>query len=122
MQAGQTDEEEVKQQQRTEVLKIMTCGQRTGSIRKPVDGLVNCWWLGVKKAWFDPRIRKYDAAAVRLAPRKELTEVAEKVLTVRMEVELKGLKLSITEGGKEWKSKVIVSCRYLEEKFHKCSK
>ena len=36
--------------------------------------------------------------------------------------EKKGLKLSITEGGKEEKSKVIPSCRYLEEKLQDCSK
>ena len=34
----------------------------------------------------------------------------------------KGLQLSITEGGKEGKSKVIFSCSYLEEKFQECSK
>ena len=35
---------------------------------------------------------------------------------MRLEVE-EGLKLSITEGGKEAKSKFIASCSYLEEKF-----
>ena len=38
------------------------------------------------------------------------------------DVEEKGLTLSITEGGKEGKSKVITSCRHLEEKFQECSK
>ena len=33
-----------------------------------------------------------------------------------------GLKLLITEGGKEGKSKVITSCQYLEERFQECSK
>ena len=32
-----------------------------------------------------------------------------------------GLKLSITEGGKAGKSKVIASCRFLEERFQKYS-
>ena len=34
---------------------------------------------------------------------------------------IKGLKLSITEGGMEGKNKVIASCCYLEEKFRECS-
>ena len=38
------------------------------------------------------------------------------------EVEEKGLKLSITENGKEGKSKMIASCGYLEEKLQECSK
>ena len=33
-----------------------------------------------------------------------------------------GLKHSIAEGGTEGKSKVITSCRYLEEWFQECSK
>ena len=33
-----------------------------------------------------------------------------------------GLKASITEGGKEGKSKAITSCNYLEERFQQCSK
>ena len=53
---------------------------------------------------------------------KELTGVAEKVKSIGREVEEKGLKLSITEGGKEGKSKVIASCGYLEEKFQECTK
>ena len=36
-------------------------------------------------------------------------------------MEEKGLKLSITEGAKEGKSKVIASCRCLEERFQECS-
>ena len=39
----------------------------------------------------------------------------------KREVEEKGLKLSITEGEKEGKSKVIASCRYLKERFQECS-
>ena len=38
------------------------------------------------------------------------------------EVEEEGLKLSITENGKEGKSKMIASCGYLEEKLQGCSK
>ena len=38
------------------------------------------------------------------------------------EVEEKRLKLSITENGKEGKSKMIASCGYLVEKLQECSK
>ena len=47
----------------------------------------------------------------------------EKVLNnLRRECEERGLKLSITERGKEGKSKAIAPCGYLEEKFQDCSK
>ena len=47
----------------------------------------------------------------------------EKVLKKsKREVEENGLKLSITEGGKEGKRKVIASCRYQEERLQDCSK
>ena len=53
----------------------------------------------------------------------ELPGIAEKVLkSIRKEAEEKGLKLSITEGGKQGKNMVIASCCYLEEKFQECSK
>ena len=38
-----------------------------------------------------------------------------------MEVGEEGLKLSITEGGKEGKSNVTASCSFLEEKFQEFS-
>ena len=41
---------------------------------------------------------------------------------MRMKVEEKNLKLSLTEGGKKGKSKVIASSRHLEVKFRDCSK
>ena len=34
---------------------------------------------------------------------------------LKEEVEKKGLKLSVTDNGKEGKSKMVASCRYLEE-------
>ena len=37
-------------------------------------------------------------------------------------MEKKGLKLSVTENGKECKSKVIASCGFLEEEFRQFSK
>ena len=49
---------------------------------------------------------------------KELTELTEKVLEkLKRKVEEKDLKLSITEGSKEDKSKEIASYRYLKEKL-----
>ena len=54
---------------------------------------------------------------------EELGELAEKVVKkLQREVEAKGLKLSITEGGKEGKSNVVASSRFLEERFQECSK
>ena len=41
---------------------------------------------------------------------------------MRREVEMKRLKLSLTEGGKKWKSRVIASCSDLEYKFQVRSK
>ena len=38
------------------------------------------------------------------------------------EVEKKGLKLSVTENGKEGKSKMIASCGFLESELRQCSK
>ena len=47
----------------------------------------------------------------------------EKVLKkLKRDAEEKGFTLSITEGGKEGKSKVITSSRYQEKKFQECSK
>ena len=41
---------------------------------------------------------------------------------MKRDVEGKAVKLSITEGGKEAKCKVIASCSYVEEKLRECSK
>ena len=49
---------------------------------------------------------------------KELVEMAVKVFQkLKSEVEEKGLKLLITKRGKDGKSKLVTSCRYLEESF-----
>ena len=40
---------------------------------------------------------------------------------MKREVDETGLKLSITEGGKEGKRQVISSCSYLKERFQECS-
>ena len=41
---------------------------------------------------------------------------------LKEEVEKKGLELSVTEKGKEGKSKMIASCGYLEDELRQCSK
>ena len=64
-----------------------------------------------------------DITALLKRRNKELVEMAERVLKKsKNEVEEKGLKPSITEGGKEGKSKAMTSCKYLEERFQQCSK
>ena len=44
------------------------------------------------------------------------------VKKLKEEVEKKGLKLSVTENGKEGKSKMIASCGYLEDELSQFSK
>ena len=64
-----------------------------------------------------------DITAIMEGRNKELPCIADKILEViRMEVEEKGLKLSITEGGKRGQSKVIARCSYLLLKFQECGK
>ena len=64
-----------------------------------------------------------DITAFMKGRNKELVELAKNVLKkLKGEVEEKGLKLSITEGGKAGKSKVITSSRYLEEGSQEFSK
>ena len=41
---------------------------------------------------------------------------------MKRKVRRQGLKLSTTEGGKEGKHMTITSCKYLESRFHECSK
>ena len=54
---------------------------------------------------------------------KEVLEMAKKVMKrPREEVGEEGLKLSVNENGKEGKSKMMVSCGFLEEKLRECSK
>ena len=64
-----------------------------------------------------------DITALLKGRNKELAELVEEVLNkLKKEVEEKGLRLSITEGCREGKNKVIASCEYLEEKLRECSK
>ena len=64
-----------------------------------------------------------DMTALMNGRSRELVAMAEEVLkTLNREVEEKGLKLSITDGGKEGKIEAITSCKYVEERFQECSK
>ena len=59
-----------------------------------------------------------DITALSKGRNKELVEMAENVFrNLKKEVGEKGLKSWITENGKEGKSKMVTSCRYLEEKL-----
>ena len=48
--------------------------------------------------------------------------MARKVMKKVKEVEKKSLRLSVTENGKEAKSKMNASCGFLEDKVRQCSK
>ena len=64
-----------------------------------------------------------DVAAFMEGRNWELPGIAGKVVrSISREVEEKDFRLSITEGGKEGKSKVIASCSDLEEKLQECTK
>ena len=53
---------------------------------------------------------------------EELPKIAEQVFqSMKAKVEKKGLKLSLTADGKEDKSKVLVSCKFLEGSVKKYS-
>ena len=53
---------------------------------------------------------------------REVAEMAKKVMKKLKKVGRKGLKLSVTEDGKEEKSKVISSCGFLESELRQYSK
>ena len=57
------------------------------------------------------------------APIEEVAEMAKKVMKkLKEEVEKKGLQLSVTENGKEGKSKMIASCGFLENELRQFSR
>ena len=59
-----------------------------------------------------------DITALVKGKKKEVAEMAKKVMKkLKEEVEKKGLKLSVTENGKEGKSKMIASCGFLENEL-----
>ena len=64
-----------------------------------------------------------DFTALLKGKSKDVAEMAKKVMKkLREEVEKKGLKLSVTENGKEGKSKMIASCGFLENELSQFSK
>ena len=64
-----------------------------------------------------------DITALVKGRNKEGGEMAKKVMKkLKEEVEKKGLKLSVTENGKEGKSKMIASCGFLENELRQFSR
>ena len=64
-----------------------------------------------------------DITALLIGKNKEVAEMAKKVMKkLQEEVEKKGLKLSVTENGKERKGKMFASCGFLEDELRQCSK
>ena len=64
-----------------------------------------------------------DITALVKGRHKEMAEMAKKVMKkLKEEVEKKGFKLSVTENGKEGKSKMIASCGFLENELSQFSK
>ena len=64
------------------------------------------------------RVFVYDSTAPLMGNNKEVAVIAKKVMKkLKEEVEKKGLKLSVPE-----KSKMIVSCGFLEDELRQCSK
>ena len=64
-----------------------------------------------------------DITAPLMVKNKEVAEMAKKVMRKLKEgVEKKDVKLSITDKEKEGKSKMVVSCRFLEDELRQCSK
>ena len=54
---------------------------------------------------------------------REVAEAAKNVMKkLKEEVEKKGLNMSVTENGREGKSKIIASCGFLEDELRQCSK
>ena len=59
-----------------------------------------------------------DITALLRRKNKVVAEMAKKLMKIlKEEVERKGLKLSVTEDGKEGKSKMIASCGFLEDEL-----
>ena len=64
-----------------------------------------------------------DITALLMKKNEEVAEMAKKVMKrLREEVEMRGLKLSVNENGKEGKSNMIASCGFLENELRQCSK
>ena len=79
----------------------------------------------VTKIYLTLKLRVFvaDITAVAKGKNREVAEMAKKVVKkLKEEVVKKGLKLSVTENGKEGKSKMIVSCGFLENEPSQFSK
>ena len=64
-----------------------------------------------------------DITALLMGKKREVAEMAKKVMKkLKEEVEKKGLRLSVTESGKEGKSKMIASCGFFEDELRQCCK
>ena len=64
-----------------------------------------------------------DITALVKVVNREVAEAAKKVMKkLKEEIEKKGLDMSVTENGKEGKSKMIASCGFLENELRECSK
>ena len=69
------------------------------------------------------RVSVDDIAALVEGRNKEVAEMGKKVMKkLREEAEKKGHKLSVTENGKEGKSKMLASCGFLESELSQNSK
>ena len=69
------------------------------------------------------KLRVFVDDITALLTRKNKVVAAKKVMNrLREEVEKKGLKLSVTENGKEGESKMIASCGFLENELSQFSK
>ena len=69
------------------------------------------------------RVHVDDITAQVKGGNKEVAEMAKKVMkNLKEEVEKKGLKLPVTENGKEGKSKLIASCGFLENELRQFSR
>ena len=62
-----------------------------------------------------------DITALVKGRNKDVAEMAKKVKKLKEDVEKKGLKLSVTENGKEGKSSMVASCGFLEDELRQCS-
>ena len=63
-----------------------------------------------------------DITALLKRKNKVVAEMAKKLMKIlKEEVERKGLNLSVTEDGKEGKSKMIASCGFLEDELRQFS-
>ena len=79
----------------------------------------------VTKIYHPWKLRMFvdDITALLKGVNREVGEMAKKVMKkLKDEVERKGLKLSVTENGKEGKSKMIASCGFLEDELRQYSR